>query len=294
MDMKIIIRNLAFVSCVALFAVACGGGASTQETRTAVFGGPEEAKFVVQEIVDSLVIPEVVVFDLVDALASVLEGGDAQCSNAPIGTATFDVQAENRVVATFDNCADLSDGVNFIAGVLNGAVTTEVLSNTAELQEFEQFFKNFRLDDPVFPFGLEGNVRARSETRPNGDLITTLLSNDFALLFDDTVLRFVELDRQSEVTVDGFERLDFRGVLDGFGFQGVAGFDTEVPIVLDIARGDIDQGVLVVDGLNFSSIRITDSDSRNLADVAIDFDGDGITDLEAIWTWFGDVFPPLN
>ena len=116
----------------------------------------------------------------------------------------------------------------------------------------------------------------------------------FALLFDDTVLRFVELDRQSEVTVDGFERLDFRGVLDGFGFQGVAGFDTEVPIVLDIARGDIDQGVLVVDGLNFSSIRITDSDSRNLADVAIDFDGDGITDLEAIWTWFGDVFPPLN
>jgi len=291
MDMKIIINRVLVLLSVCTLLTACGGGEATQSTRTAVFVSSAEAKVVVQEIVDALLIPEVIVFDLVDALALVLEGSEPECGNAPFGQATFDIQSETRVVAEFSDCQGLTNGVNFIPGTLNGTVTTSIISDQPDAQEFNMIFNGFRLDDPEFPFGVEGNVRLSQITQPDGNQDVRLTSNDFALLFDGAVLRFVELDRQSQVTAEGTEQLDFRGLLDGFGFEGVAGFDSVVPIVFDLAAGDIDQGILVVDGFNSSTIRITDSDMPNIANVEIDFDGDGVVDVIERWTWFGDIFP---
>ena len=83
--------------------------------------------------------------------------------------------------------------------------------------------------------------------------------------------------------------------LDGFGFDGVAGFDTLVPVVINGVSGEVEQGELLFEGSNFATIRIIDKpepESPDLADVEIDYDGDGEIDAIELWTWFGDIFPP--
>jgi len=290
----IIIRKLTIALAACLLVAACGGGASTQNTKTAVFTNSDEAKAVVQEIIDALLVPELVVLELGDALARVLQGNEAECGNTPVGTVEYELQGDT-VTAVFTNCESLTNGEDFIAGTLDGTVVANVLSDTAERQEILISFNGFRLDDQVFPFGVEGNARLLQLSDASGAESTQLTSTDFALLFEGRVLRFIQLDNFSETLSDGTERLDFRGDLDGFGFDGVAGFDTLVPVVINGVSGEVEQGELLFEGSNFATIRIIDKpepESPDLADVEIDYDGDGEIDAIELWTWFGDIFPP--